>query len=335
MADVEEAQEILRALGMPPAQHNRMSGLTVLALCELTPDTPRSAAKRTPCTVTKGIMDYLGEHYGAEYAPNTRETFRRQVLHQFVQGRIADHNPFDPSLPTNSPNAHYAVADRALEVIRLYGTTGWTLAVDNFRRKQVALVERYERERHYNMVPIKLPDGQSLYFSPGKHNEAQKAIVEEFVPRFAPGANLLYLGDTANKNLFVDNAGLAKLGIPITEHDKLPDVVLLADCDSHGVVWIGNRLTFVASDGVRAQFQYDIRLDEIVAAEVDGRPRAEGVLELDRPLQEMFGSVYFPIPLALERFLVPTGNNEIRLDLHCEWIDMGSNKLWEVEETVG
>ena len=226
MADVEEAQEILRALGMPPAQHNRMSGLTVLALCELTPDTPWSAAKRTPCTVTKGIMDYLREHYGAEYAPNTRETFRRQVLHQFVQGRIADYNPFDPSLPTNSPNAHYAVADRALEVIRLFGTTGWTLAVDNFRRKQGALVERYERERHYNMVPIKLPDGQSLYFSPGKHNEVQKAIVEEFAPRFAPGANLLYVGDTANKNLFVDNTGLAKLGIPITEHDKLPDVVL-------------------------------------------------------------------------------------------------------------
>ena len=119
---------------------------------------------------------------------------------------------------------------------------------------------------------------------------------------------------------------------------RLPDKAfnafgdLLADCDSYGVVWIGNKMTFVASDGVRAQFQYDIRLDEIVAAEVDGRPRAEGVLELDRPMHEMYGSVYFPIPVALEQFLVPMGNEEIRLDLHCEWIDMGSSKLWEVEE---
>ena len=92
---------------MPSAQHNRMSGMTLIALCELTPDAPWSAAKKGPCTVTKGIMDHLREHYGTEYAPNTRETFRRQVLHQFVQGRIADYNPFDPSLPTNSPNAHY------------------------------------------------------------------------------------------------------------------------------------------------------------------------------------------------------------------------------------
>ena len=87
-------------------------------------------------------------------------------------------------------------------------------------------MERYERERDYNMVPIKLPDGQKLQFSPGKHNEVQKAIIEEFAPRFAPGAHLLYLGDTAKKNLFVDNAGLAELDIPITDHDKLPDVVL-------------------------------------------------------------------------------------------------------------
>ena len=99
MADIEEAQEILEALGMPSAQHNRMSGMTLIALCELTPDAPWSAAKKGPCTVTKGIMDYLREHYGTEYAANTRETFRRQVLHQFVQGRIADYNPFDPSLP--------------------------------------------------------------------------------------------------------------------------------------------------------------------------------------------------------------------------------------------
>ena len=226
MADVEVAQEILRALGMPLAQHNRMSGLTLLALCGLTPDTPWSAAKRIPCTVTKGIMDFLREHYGAEYAPNTRETFRRQVLHQFVQARIADYNPFDPDLPTNSPNAHYAVTEAALDVVRGYGTDGWNTIVEKFVRERGALAERYERNRQRYMVPIRLPDGQRLRFSPGKHNEVQKAIVEEFAPRFAPGSHLLYLGDTVKKDLFVDNDRLARLGIPINDHDKLPDVVL-------------------------------------------------------------------------------------------------------------
>lgn len=226
MASVEEAQDILKALGMPPAQYNQMSGMTLLALCGLTPAKPWADAKRDRCTVTKGVMDYLREHYGTEYAPNTRETFRRQVLHQFVQGRIADYNPFDPDLPTNSPRAHYAITEAALEAVRLFGSAGWESAVDKFKREQGALTERYDRERNHNMVPIKLPDGQELQFSPGKHNEVQKAIVEDFAPRFSPGASLLYLGDTAKKNLFVDKEGLARLGIPITHHDKLPDVVL-------------------------------------------------------------------------------------------------------------
>ena len=104
---------------------------------------------------------------------------------------------------------------------------------------------------------------------------------------------------------------------------------LIPECDSHGVVWTGNRMTFVASDNVSAQFQYQIALDEIVAAEVNGMLRAEGVFELDPPLQGMFGGVYFPIPGALKQYLVPANDEEIRLDLHCEWIDMRTPKLWE------
>ena len=226
MAGAEEAQEILEALGMPPAQYNKLSGMTLIALCGLTPAAVWSRAERRPCTLTKGIMDYLKEHYGADYAPNTRETFRRQVLHQFVQGRIADCNPFEPGLPTNSPRTHYAVTEAALEAVRYYGTDGWDTAVEGFRREQGALAKRYERERSRNLVPVTLPDGYELQLSPGRHNEVQKAVVEEFAPRFAPGARLLYLGDTARKDLLVDRTGLAELGIPITDHDKLPDVVL-------------------------------------------------------------------------------------------------------------
>lgn len=153
-------------------------------------------------------------------------TFRRQVLHQFVHARIADYNPFEPDLPTNSPRAHYAITEAALQTVRLYSSEAWHPAVDKFRREQGVLVRRYARERTRNQVPIKIPEGDELRLSPGRHNEVQKAIVEVFGPRFAPGAQLLYLGDTAKKNLIVDVAGLDELGIPITDHGKLPDVVL-------------------------------------------------------------------------------------------------------------
>ena len=134
--------------------------------------------------------------------------------------------------------------------------------------------------------------------------------------------------------LIVDEEAMTRLAgyyirLPDWAFDAYGDLV--AACDTHGVVWIGDKMTFVASDEVSAQFQYEIRLDEIVAVNVDGRARAEGALELERPLQEMFGGVYFPIPMPLEKFLVPKGSEEIRLNLHCEWIDMRTKKLWEAE----
>lgn len=226
MADVEEAQRILQALGMPPAQQNPMAGMTLLALCGMRPGSSWSEAVRRRCTVTKGIMDYLKEHFDIQYAANTRETFRRQVLHQFVQGNIAEYNPFEPGLPTNSPRAHYAVTPAFLRLIRCHGTEDWESAVEGFRREQGALSERYAADRTRNLIPVRLPDGGEVRLSPGKHNELQRAIVEEFAPRFAPGSHLLYLGDTTKKDLVVKTEDLDRLNIQITDHDKLPDVVL-------------------------------------------------------------------------------------------------------------
>lgn len=69
-------------------------------------------------------------------------------------------------------------------------------------------------------------EGKEIKLSAGKHNELQAAVIEKFAPRFAGGGKVLYLGDTANKDLFVDKEGLGKIGIPITEHSKLPDIVI-------------------------------------------------------------------------------------------------------------
>ena len=226
MASVEEAQEILEALGMPPPQRNRMSGLTLLALCQLKPDSHWSQATRTSCTVTKGIMDFLRTHYGTEYAPNTRETFRRQVLHQFVLEGIAELNPFEPGLPTNSPRSHYAVTPATLSAVKTFSSDGWGNAVESFQKNKPALVGMRSRKRQLRRVPVKIPEGCELLLSPGEHNEVQKAVVEEFSPRFAPGAKLLYLGDTEKKDLYLDQDALAQIGIGVTAHDKLPDLIL-------------------------------------------------------------------------------------------------------------
>ena len=226
MPEIIDAQKILAALGMPPAQQNEMAALTLFALCGLKPEDSWTLAKRHSITISKGIMAFIRDEYDKPYAPNTRETFRRQVLHQFVQGRIADYNPDNPSLPTNSPKAHYAISEAALVVIRSYGTHAWHAALESFLSTYESLTKLYQAARETIGIALTLPDGNTLSLSPGFHNQLQAAVIHQFVPHFASGAVLLYLGDTADKNLFVAVEELVALAIPVTEHDKLPDIIL-------------------------------------------------------------------------------------------------------------
>ncbi len=229
MNKIEEAQQILKDLGLPEAQQNEISALTLLALCGITERDSWSSSFRSSLGISKGIMSYVNDHYGRNYAPNTRETFRRQVLHQFVQARIVDYNPDNPTLAVNSPRAHYAISQAALDAIKKFNTKKWNIAAKNFTSTIGELAKIYAAEREFNMIPLKLPNGQMVKLSAGKHNEVQVAIVELFAPRFANGGMLLYLGDTAKKDLYLDTETLDSLGIPIGQHSKLPDVVIYDD----------------------------------------------------------------------------------------------------------
>lgn len=226
MSKIEEAQEILKSFGLPPAQYNEMAALTFLAVCNIKENDSWSEATRQSLGVTKGIMNFMTTNYVKEYAANTRETVRRNVLHQFVQARVVDLNPDDPKLPVNSPKTHYALTPSVLEVVKTYKTKNWDKALKNFIDKVGKLSEVYLKERELNQIPVTLQNGETIKLSAGKHNEVQAAIVEQFAPRFANGGTLLYLGDTAKKDLFVDEKGLKDLGIPIDQHSKLPDVVI-------------------------------------------------------------------------------------------------------------
>src|SRR3990172_6726024 len=75
-------------------------------------------------------------------------------------------------------------------------------------------------------IPVKLPSGKMIRLSPGEQNPLVKAIVEEFCPRFAPGAHVLYIGDTGDKWAVFERESLRELGVGIDEHGKMPDVVV-------------------------------------------------------------------------------------------------------------
>lgn len=234
MNKIEEAKAILKELGLPTRQQNDRSALTLLALCQISPKSKWKDAKALSMSVMgnknnakyDGIMRFMADEYDKNYAENSRETIRRQTLHQFVQAGIVNHNPENPELATNSKDNHYRISPEALKVVQSYGSTKWKKEIELFLNEIGSLKEKYSKKRDYRKIPLKLEDGTELKFSPGKHNELQIDIIKEFAPRFAPGSQLLYVGDTAKKDLYRNDSALSGLGIPIDQHSKLPDVVI-------------------------------------------------------------------------------------------------------------
>ena len=222
---IAAALQILVDLGLPRAQQNDRSALTLLALLDLQPEMDWKRASAPLVGITP-IMDWIRAHYGKEYKPNTRETVRRQTMHQFVLAGIALYNPDDPARPVNSPRAVYQVSPNAIALFKTYGKAGWAKRLVACQGDVKTLTARYARKREMERIPVQLADGTEIRLSPGEHSALIRDIIDEFAPRFAPGSVLIYAGDTGEKMGYFDREQLAALGVSVDNHGKMPDVVI-------------------------------------------------------------------------------------------------------------
>lgn len=263
---IKEALVVLSDLGFPRKQQNGRSALTLLSLLGLKPKDRWEEASDPLMGITP-MMDFFSEHYGKKYAPNTRETVRRQTMHQFVNAGIALYNPDDTTRPVNSPNAVYQIEPETLALLRMVGTPQWKKNLPVYLKKRETLSAKYAKERKLELVPVQVASGKSIKLSPGEHSALIKAIIEDFAPRFAPGSKLVYAGDTGDKWGYFDAALLFKLGVVVDSHGKMPDVILhferknwlllIESVTSHGPV-DGNRHAELAKlfSGTKAGLVY-------------------------------------------------------------------------------
>ena len=103
--------------------------------------------------------------------------------------------------------------------------------------------------------------------------------------------------------------------------------------DNRGIVWAGNKVLFVASDGISSAFQFEVRLEHVISTEAEGLKSIEGAEQADRSIQEVSDGLYFPLPKILESVLVPTGAEEIRIEVSSgDWIDTKNAHAWRAKE---
>ena len=192
MDKIDRVRQLLIDIGMPKRQQADICVLTILGMANLKKTTKWTKATNEWLRI-HDIIAFANKNYGVSYAENSRETFRKQALHHFRTAAIVEDN----NKATNSPEYRYRLTAEFLEILRKINTVKPLKA---FKKNHQSLMEIYASKKEMKKMPVRI-NGKDFTFSTGKHNQLQKAIIEEFAPRFAPNAECLYVGDTIQKDL--------------------------------------------------------------------------------------------------------------------------------------
>lgn len=221
MDKISRIKKLLADIGLPTAQQSNICALTILGMAGLKQTTKWNNASNEWVRIHDIIL-FANDNYDVNYAENSRETFRKKALHHFRNAAIVEDN----GEATNSPNYRWRLTSEFLEIIRKINISKDPLKL--FKENHESLVVAYSSKREINKIPVKI-NGQIFSFSGGKHNQLQKAIIEEFASRFAPNSECLYVGDTTQKDLVKSEKRLKEIGFAISLHDKMPDVIIYSE----------------------------------------------------------------------------------------------------------
>lgn len=245
MSILAEAQQILRAFEFDRKRTNALAGRTLMTLAQVDTNTPWGQATSHRVGV-RGLMDWMRDRLDHPIAENTRESIRRDVLHQFIDVGFCLHNDDEPNRPTNSSHNNYRLSDEVILVIRMFGTPNFSDAVEEYLADAPGLAKKYASARRLARLPIQMPDGTEITLKEGGQNDLIKAMIEDFCAYFAPGSQILYVGDADAKLLIHNKPQLAALNITLDKHGKFPDLIayqpktnwlfLMEACSTHGPV---------------------------------------------------------------------------------------------------
>lgn len=218
------------SLGIPveeqsPRRLERMA-LAFLALCDVKNIGEWQYAKSLDNSYflkTRDIIDFINKHFGENISRGSYDDIRRKDLnHPILAGLVV--SAF-PESARNDPKRGWAINKEYIELICSYNSNDWDEKLKLFMERKPTLRDQLTGSREISKIPITLPSGTLLEFGLGKHNQLQKAIIEEFLPRFGCGATVIYVGDAEKKLLHYDKSKASSIGISKLGHEELPDII--------------------------------------------------------------------------------------------------------------
>ena len=150
---------------------------------------------------TRDIIRYNNEFFEENISSGSYDDIRRKDLVLLVTGEVVLRT--NENLARNDSTRGYAINPAITANLRGVGKEGWKDSLQEATSRITTATEKLKTTRQIQQIPVILPGGFVLNLSPGEHNELQRAIIEVLLPRFGYGADVLYVGDTANKFLYL------------------------------------------------------------------------------------------------------------------------------------
>ncbi len=225
---VEDTLTILSLTGIP------LSGLTsrrkvcmakaFLAVAGMKTGSSWTEARSDNRLRSRDVIRWMNEFLGESISSGSYDDIRRKHLYLPVEAGLVLKSAGNENAATNDGTRSYALSLETAELLRSFGTKKWASNLESFLAGREVLADALKRTRLQSRVAISIGT-KELLFGPGEHNELQKKIIEEFLPCFGHGAEVLYVGDTEDKLAHIDELRLRQLGFFELNHDKLPDVL--------------------------------------------------------------------------------------------------------------
>lgn len=227
---INEALDILEKTGIP-FEAKTQKGLQSMAMCFLavagvTKNWKQAKGLNENRNLkTRDIIKYINEHYEENISPGSYDDVRRKHMKLLLLADYILNSAKNPNAATNDPTRGYSLHQDFRSLIIYYNTSEWGIKLKLFLKNKTPLSEILARKRNILKIPVQLPGGKEIQLSQGGHNQLQREVIEEFLPRYGQGCEILYIGDTSNKILHIEEDKLHKLGFFKLSHDELPDII--------------------------------------------------------------------------------------------------------------
>lgn len=227
---INEALDILESVGIPFSTKSER-GLERMAVCFLavagiTKDWKKAKSSADNIHLkTREIINIVNKNFEENISSGSYDDIRRKDLKLLVLADIVLNSGVNRGSATNDPTRGYSLHPDFKKLIITYKTGQWGNSLKAFTKNKPNLSEILARKRNLDKIPVRLPNGKPIELSLGEHNILQKQIIEQFLPRFGSDCEVLYIGDTSNKILYIEEAELKRLNFFELSHNELPDII--------------------------------------------------------------------------------------------------------------